>query len=156
MSTSSSTSFTTPTVNKNSSVASSSVISPPSTVSLWHARLGHPNSHVMKLVFNQCNISSSNKFFSDFCASCCLGMSHRLPSHSSTSVYSPLELFFTDLWGPSHLTYYSVFKYYVSFIDAFSRFTWMFPIKTKGETTFVFQAFKSMVELQLNTKIKSV
>ena len=131
LSTSISTSIPAPTVNKNSSVASSSVISPPSTVSLWHARLGHPNSHVMKLVFNQCNISSSNKFFSDFCASCCMGKSHRLPSHSG-------------------------FKYYVSFIDAFSRYTWIFPIKTKAETTYVFQAFKSMVKLQLNTKIKSV
>jgi len=32
----------------------------------------------------------------------------------------------------------------------------MFPIKSKTETISVFQAFKSMVELQLNNKIKSV
>ena len=73
-----------------------------------------------------------------------------------SSLYSPLELIFTDLWGPFHLTTYSGFKYYVSFIDAFSRYTWIFPIKTKVETTSVFQDFKSLVELQLNTKIKSV
>ena len=85
-----------------------------------------------------------------------MGKSHRLSSHSSTFVYYPLELVFTDLWGPSHLTSYSGFKYYVSFIDAFSRYTWIFPIKTKAETTFVFQDFKSLVKLQLNTKIKSV
>ena len=47
-------------VNKNSNVASNLVVSLPSTVSLWHARLGHPNSHVMKLIFNHCNISPSN------------------------------------------------------------------------------------------------
>jgi len=93
---------------------------------------------------------------SDFCASCYMGKSHRLSSHSSTSVYSPLELIFTDLWGPSHLTSDSGFKYYVSFVDAFSRYTWIFPIKTKAETTSVFHNFKSSVELQLNTKIKSV
>ena len=81
-----------------------------------------------------------------------MGKSHRLSSHSSTSVYSPLELIFTDLWGPSHLTSYSGFKYYVSFADAFSRNTWIFLIKTKAETTSVFQNFKSIVELQLNTK----
>jgi len=85
-----------------------------------------------------------------------MGKSHRLSSHSSTFVYYPLELVFTDLWGPSHLTSYSGFKYYVSFIDAFSRYIWIFPIKTKVETTSVFQDFKSLVELQLNTKIKSV
>jgi len=71
-------------------------------------------------------------------------------------VYSPLEVIFTNLWGPSHLTSYVGFKYYISFIGAFSRYTWIFPIKTKVETISVFQAFKPMVELQLNTKIKSV
>ena len=80
----------------------------------------------------------------------------RLPSHTSTSVYSPVELIFTDLWGPSHITSYSGYKYYVSFIDAFSRYTWIYPIKSKVETMYVFQTFKSMVELQLNLKIKTV
>ena len=72
------------------------------------------------------------------------------------SVYSPLELIFTDLCGPSHVTSYAGYTYYVSFIDAFSRYTWIFPIKSKAETISVFQNFKSMVELQLNTKIKSI
>jgi len=92
----------------------------------------------------------------DFCVSCCVGKSHRLSSHASTSVHSPLELVFTGLWGPSHLTSYFGFKYYVSFTDVFSRYTWIFPIKTKAETMSVFQIFKLSVELQLNTKIKSV
>ena len=93
---------------------------------------------------------------SNFCTSCCVRKSHRLSSHASTSVYSPLELVFTNLWGPSHLTSYSGFKYYVSFIDAFSRYTWTFPIKTKVEIVYVFQTFKLSVEIQLNTQIKSV
>jgi len=125
---------TSSTTNKESIVTSSSDFSSPSTVNLWHARLGYPNSHVLKLVLDQCNISSSNKVISDFCASCFVGKSHRLSSYASTSVYSPLELVFTDLWGPYHLISYSGFKYYVSFIDAFSRYTWIFPIKTKAET----------------------
>ena len=45
------------TVVNNSSVVSNSVVSSSSTANLWHARLGHPNGHVMKLVFNHCNIS---------------------------------------------------------------------------------------------------
>jgi len=44
----------------------------------------------------------------------------------------------------------------VHFHPYFSRYTWISPIKSKAETLYVFQAFKSMVELQLNTKIKSV
>nr|KYP32713.1 Retrovirus-related Pol polyprotein from transposon TNT 1-94 [Cajanus cajan] len=117
---------------------------------------GHPNSHVMKLVMNHCKISPSNKIDSHFCSSCCMGKSHKLPSYTSNSVYSPLELIFTNIWGPSHITSYARYKYYVSFIDAYSRFTWIFPIKSKVETLSNFQTFKSMVELQLNTKIKQV
>jgi len=107
------------TVNNNSCVVSNSVVSSSSTPSLWHSRLGHPNGHVMKLVFNHCNISPSNKNFSGFCSSSCMGKSHRLPSHTFVFVYSPLELIFTYLWGPSHLTSYAGYKYYVSFIDVF-------------------------------------
>ena len=85
-----------------------------------------------------------------------MGKAHRLPTHTSTSVYSPLELIFTDLWRPSHVTSYVGYTYYVYFIDVFSRYTWIFPIKSKAETISVFQNCKSMVELQLNTKIKSI
>ena len=84
-----------------------------------------------------------------------MGKAHRLPSHNSTFLYSPLELIFTDLWGPSHVPSYASYTYHVSFIDAFSRYTWIFPIKSKAETI-VFKNFKSMVELHLNTKIKSI
>ena len=57
------------TVNNNSSVVFNSPVSSSSTASLWHARLCHPNGHVMKLVFNHCNISPSIKNFSGFCSS---------------------------------------------------------------------------------------
>jgi len=75
------------TINNNSStVMSDSISSSLSIANLWHARLGHPNDHVMKLVLTHCNISSSNKNSTGFCASCCMGKSHRLPSHTSTSI----------------------------------------------------------------------
>ena len=138
--------------NNTSNIVSNFDVTFSNSANLWHARLGHLNDHVMKIVLKQCNISQLNKNITEFCSSCCMGKTHRLPSHSSISVYSPLELLFTDLWGPSHVTSYVGYTYYVSFIYAFSRYTWIFPIKSKAETIFVFQNFKSMVELQLNTK----
>ena len=101
----------------------------PSSYTLWHTRLGHPNAHVLKLVLNHCNIALFN---------------------------TPLELIFIDLWGPSHITSHSGYTYYVFFIDVYSKFTWIYPLKSKSKTLFVFQQFKTMVELQLNHKIKNV
>jgi len=44
----------------------------------------------------------------------------------------------------------------MSLIYAYSRFTWIFPIKSKAETLTIFQKFKSMVKLQFNSKIKHI
>jgi len=54
------------------------------------------------------------------------------------------------------ITSHSGYVYYVSFIDAYPRFTWIYPLKYKSETLSVFQHFKSVVELQLSAKIKSI
>jgi len=40
----------TATVNNTSNVVSNSVVNTSSSANLWHARLGHPNDHVMKIV----------------------------------------------------------------------------------------------------------
>jgi len=84
-----------------------------------------------------------------------MAKSHRLPSHTSIFVYSLLELIFTDLWGPPHLTSYVGYKYYVSSLVFFLGTLGYFPSNLRVKLS-IFQAFKSMVELKLNTKIKSV
>lgn len=48
------------------------------------------------------------------------------------------------------------YTYCVSFEDAFSRYTWIYFVKQKSETLSIFKQFKTLVELQLNKKIKSV
>lgn len=44
--------------------------------------------------------------------------------------------------------------YYVSFIDDFSRKTWIYFLKTKDEAFCRFQELKSLVENQTRNKIK--
>lgn len=92
----------------------------------------------------------------DFCSSCCLGKAHRLPSHSSNTVYeNPFDLICSDLWGPTPIVSSTGFNYYISFIDANTRFTWLFLLKKKSEALPTFLSFKNMAELQFNAKIKS-
>ena len=43
---------------------------------------------------------------------------------------------------------------FVTFIDDFSRYTWVYLLKTKDEVYDIFVKFKSLVENQLNGKIK--
>jgi hypothetical protein len=44
-------------------------------------------------------------------------------------------------------------KYYVSFIDDFSKFTWIYLLRFKSEVFQKFTEFQNMVERQFNTKI---
>jgi histone deacetylase 1/2 len=126
---------------------------------LWHLRLGHPNSQTLKLALKLCNISVSNNTndVSDFCTACCMGKAHRLHSPQSQTTYSqPLELVFSDLWGPAPSTSSSGYNYYITFIDAYSRYTWIYLIKSKSEALTIFKQFKHMAELQLGHSLKAL
>jgi histone deacetylase 1/2 len=67
----------------------------------------------------------------------------------------PLELVHSDVWGPACASSDS-YKYYVSFIDDYSRFVWIYLLKHKSDVEQVFYAFQDHVERLLNTKIKAV
>ena len=47
-------------------------------------------------------------------------------------------------------------EYYVSFIDDYSRKTWIYFLKTKNEVFSRFQEFKALVENQTGKKIKAL
>lgn len=38
-----------------------------------------------------------------------------------------------DLWGPAPITYVDGFRYYVAFVDDFSRFTWIYPLRAMSD-----------------------
>jgi hypothetical protein len=59
---------------------------------------------------------------------------------------------FSDVWGsaPESVGRY---KYYVSFIDDFSKFTWIYLIKFKSEVFQKFHEFQALVERLFDQKI---
>jgi transposase len=80
--------------------------------------------------------------------------SHQLPYPRSSSVSkSPLKLVFSDVWGPDSI---EKNKYYVSFIDDFSKFTWIYLLKHKSEVFQKFKEFQSHVERLFNKKILAI
>jgi hypothetical protein len=74
---------------------------------------------------------------------------------SNNYVSSPLELIYSDVWGPAHSTVHGE-KYYVSFVDAYSRFTWVYLLKQKSDVFNVFHQFQAKVECALEKNIKTV
>jgi hypothetical protein len=91
------------------------------------------------------------------CTACPQAKGHLLLFSISTSSFcNPLKLLYSDVWGPSPTLSLNDNRYYVSFIDAFTRFTWVYPMQSKYEVMSIFHKLQTMTERLLNTKIKSV
>ena len=127
------------------------------TKSVWHSRLGHPQDCVLHSVLNKQPWLSVNtaKFSSDCCTHCVQGKLHQFPFPSSSfTATAPLELVHSDVWSPAPVTSINGTRFYVSFVDHFTRFTWLFPIKHKSQVLATFQHFTATMENILNTRIK--
>ena len=76
----------------------------------------------------------------DFCENCVYGKHNRVSFPSGGKrVKQILELVHTDVFGPIKVPSLGKFVYYVSFIDDFTRNTWIYFLKNKSE---VFDRFK--------------
>jgi hypothetical protein len=124
---------------------------------LWHHRLGHASSRVVKQVLDQHKLPFIFDHNKDrVCDTCQQGKIHQLPYPKSMSVSAgPMDLIFSDVWGPAP-TSIGNHNYYVSFIDDYSKFTWLFFIRHKSEVFACFHKFQSLVERQFGRKILAV
>jgi hypothetical protein len=129
-----------------------SVVKPSS--SRWHSRLGHPSFEIVRRVISEHNLPCSSEVNKEsVCGACQQAKSHQLPYSVSTSKSSaPLELIFSDVWGPA-IDSFGNKRYYVSFIDDYSKFTWIYLLRHKSEVFKFFREFQSLVERLFNRKI---
>ena len=67
-------------------------------------------------------------------------------SGSETKTKGTLELIHLDVCDPMYSTSLSGFEYYITFIDDFSRNTWIYFLKAKGEVFEKFKEFKALIE----------
>jgi hypothetical protein len=72
--------------------------------------------------------------------------------HLSSQSSVPLELIFSNVWGPAPDSVGGK-KYYVRFIDDFNKFTWIYLLKFKSEVFQKFHEFPSLVERLFGRKI---
>lgn len=91
------------------------------------------------------------------CPGCALGKHHRDPFRVgiSTRAKAPLELIHSDLVSfptPS----FSGARYVLTFIDDFSRRTWVYFLKYKSDVFDSFRIFKTFVEKQSGLYVRCI
>src|SRR3954470_17490663 len=61
-----------------------------------------------------------------------------------------------DVWGASPVASVGGTRYFITFIDDFSRKVWIFFLKHKSEVFQKFKEWKTMVEKQKGRKVKTL
>ena len=126
-----------------------------SAIQLWHVRLGHYNYNTVKTVLQNSDIQFNG--CKQFCDACVFGKATQLPFKDSTTAYnSPLQLIYIDIWGPAPILSSTGARYYISFLDAFSKYTWLYILHSKSQALSTFKQFKSLVENQIGKRLQAI
>ncbi|GJT18370.1 putative ribonuclease H-like domain-containing protein [Tanacetum coccineum] len=127
---------------------------------LWHRRLGHLNFKTMnKLVKGYLIRGLPSKLFENdqICVACQKEKQHRASCKSKTdnSISLPLHLLHMDLFGPTFVKSLMKKMYCLVVIDDYSRFTWVFFLATKDETSGILKSFITGIENLVDHKVKN-
>jgi hypothetical protein len=124
---------------------------------LWHQRLGHIGEKGLRTLHGKGMVEgmSNCTLDFDFCEHCIYGKQNRVRFPSgATRAKGILELIHSDVFGPVPIPSLGKSMYYVSFIDDFSRNTWIYFLRNKYEVFDKFKELKALVENQTEKKIK--
>jgi len=125
----------------------------------WHCRLGHISfNNVKRLSENHPEIAIHGSWSNPTCVSCVATKQTHIPNHlPSTPITTVLlELIHTDLAGPMKIPSLGGARYFLLFIDDYTRYTTVFTIHQKSETFSKFKEYTALVENYHNRKIKAV
>lgn len=121
---------------------------------MWHLKLGHMSEQGLKILSGRKLLPGLKSVNLPFCEHCVTSKHHRLKFSSSTARSKCiLDLIHSDVWESPDISLGGA-KYFVSFIDDYSRRVWVYPIKKKSDVFPVFKEFKARVELESEKKIK--
>ncbi|KAE8715738.1 hypothetical protein F3Y22_tig00110160pilonHSYRG00308 [Hibiscus syriacus] len=121
---------------------------------LWYLKLGHMSEQGMKILVEKKLLPGLTKVSLHLCEHCITSKKHRLKFNTSNSRGKcVLELVHSNVWQ-APVTSLGGAKYFVSFIDDYSRRYWVYPIKNKSDVFSTFKIFKARVELDYGNKIK--
>ncbi|KAK7287237.1 hypothetical protein RIF29_00393 [Crotalaria pallida] len=124
---------------------------------MWHARLGHVSLNYIKKMQALGLISGVSNACLNKCEICLESKSTK-KSHNNNFQRETelLNLIHTDLGDLKQTITRGGKKYYVTFIDDFSRYVKVYLLKNKDEAFDMFLLYKAEVENQLEKKIKRV
>ncbi|GKD50720.1 ribonuclease H-like domain-containing protein [Tanacetum coccineum] len=127
----------------------------------WHRRLGHVNFiNLNKLVKENLVRGLPSKIFQNdhTCVACQKGKQHKASCKTKvmSSISHPLQLLHMDLFRPTSVRSINHKTYCLIITNNFSRFSWVFFLRIKDETSRILKDFIRQIENQLNQNVKTI
>ncbi|CAI7874993.1 unnamed protein product, partial [Closterium sp. NIES-54] len=130
---------------------------------LWHHRLGHPSLPRLRGMASRVLVSGLPRSLPPLpsgptptCVPCVEGRQRAAP-HSSTfpPTEAPLQTLHMDAWGPARVRGQGHERYFLLVVDDYSRYTTVFPLRSKGDVTDVLIDWIRAARLQLRESFGS-
>ncbi|CAI7873577.1 unnamed protein product, partial [Closterium sp. NIES-54] len=130
---------------------------------LWHHRLGHPSVQRLCAMHSPYLVSGLPRVLPPLLPSPappCLPYvegRQRAAPHSSSfpPTTAPLQTLHMDVWGPARVRGQGQERYFLIVVDDYSRYTTVFPLRTKGEVPDVLIPWIRRARLQLRERFHS-
>ena len=124
--------------------------------SLWHKRLGHISKRRIERLVSDRILDFLDFAGFEICTNCIKGKQTNIRKFGVNRATNVLELIHTDICGPFPTVSWNGQQYFITLIDDFSRYGYLYLIHEKSQSLEVFKSFKVKVENQLNKMIKNV
>ncbi|CAI7766289.1 unnamed protein product [Closterium sp. NIES-54] len=130
---------------------------------LWHHRLGQPSLPRLRGMASHVLVSGLPQSLPPLppgpaptCVPCVEGQQRATP-HSSEfpPTEAPLQTLHMDVWGPARVRGQGHERYFLLVVDDYSRYTTVFPLRSKGEVTEVLIDWIRVALLQLRERFGS-
>ncbi|CAI7879335.1 unnamed protein product [Closterium sp. NIES-53] len=130
---------------------------------LWHHRLGHPSLPRLRGMASRVLVSGLPRSLPPLtpgpaptCIPCVEGRQRAAP-HSSEfpPTEAPLQTLHMDVWGPARVRGQGHERYFLLVVDDYSRYTMVFPLRSKGDVTEVLIDWIRAARLQLRESFGS-
>ncbi|CAI5483384.1 unnamed protein product [Closterium sp. Yama58-4] len=130
---------------------------------LWHHRLGHPSLPRLRGMHRHRLVSGLPRSLPPLpaspappCLPCVEGRQRAAPHSSSfPPTEAPLQTLHLDVWGPARVRGQGGERYFLLVVDDYSRYTTVFPLRTKGEVPAVLIPWIRTVRLQLRRRFRT-
>ncbi|GJV81363.1 putative ribonuclease H-like domain-containing protein [Tanacetum coccineum] len=128
---------------------------------LWHRRLSHLNFGTINQLTSHDLVDGLSKFKyhkNHLCSACEQGKRKKasLPPKLVPSTESKLELLHMDLCGPMRVASINGKKYILVIVDDYSRYTWVYFLRTKDEAPDMIVDFVNQVQKNLKASILTI